>query len=381
MIVIGVVVNVLAVGFAVLRSVAAVTATTLICAVLMGLALPILRSGRPRFAVAVVQAVALLELPLLIILIGPRAGLVLFFAILMMNVALIYRAAEWRARVVVTVCVVADAALVLALGHFVTPILTLPESTLQLFFYANTSMTLLGVVTLAYMFAAASDRAEATLGEERARSERLLRNILPNLIAERLKRSPGTIADAHPMVTVLFADIVGFTVLSTRKSGSEVVRLLSAVFSTFDELAERYELEKIKTIGDAYMAVGGLPEPKTDHAQRVAEMALEMREQLKALVEMLGEPLEIRIGVHSGPVVAGVIGTRKFSYDLWGDTVNTASRMESHGVPGEIQVSEETWSLLRDRYALEERGVVHIKGKGDMRTFFLRSRRASDGSS
>jgi class 3 adenylate cyclase len=213
-----------------------------------------------------------------------------------------------------------------------------------------------------------------TIAEERAKSEQLLRNVLPEAIAERLKREPGAIADGFDAVTVLFADIVGFTPLASEMAPRALVELLNEVFSAFDEMARRHGLEKIKTIGDAYMVVGGLPTPRADHARAVAAMALEMRD---AMARLGGGKLALRIGLHSGPVVAGVIGTSKYSYDLWGDTVNTASRMESHGAAGAIHVSEACRAALGDELELEPRGAVEIKGKGTMRTFWLvRARRA-----
>jgi class 3 adenylate cyclase len=206
---------------------------------------------------------------------------------------------------------------------------------------------------------------------ERARSESLLRNMLPEEIAERLKRQPGLIAESFDAVTVLFADLVGFTSLSARMPPSDLIQLLNRIFSAFDEMARRHGLEKIKTIGDAYMVVGGLPTPRSDHSAAVADMAIEMRDSVAGLGD---GSLALRIGVHSGPVVAGVIGTAKYSYDLWGDTVNTASRMESHGAPGEIQVSDACRTALGDAFELRERGVVEIKGKGPMRTWWLQRR-------
>ncbi|MBI2776551.1 MAG: adenylate/guanylate cyclase domain-containing protein [Chloroflexi bacterium] len=211
-----------------------------------------------------------------------------------------------------------------------------------------------------------------------AQSEGLLLNVLPSSIAERLKREPGTIADAYPAVTVLFADIVDFTPFAARTEPHRVVEVLDELFSAFDELAARHGVEKVKTIGDAYMAASGLPEPREDHAVAMAEMALDMRDVFVRVCRPLGldAPLRLRIGMDSGPVVAGVIGRHKFTYDLWGDTVNTASRMESHGVPGEIQVSDATWQLLRDAYAFEDRGEVEIKGKGRHRARLLTGRLA-----
>ncbi|MCA9673644.1 MAG: adenylate/guanylate cyclase domain-containing protein [Kofleriaceae bacterium] len=213
--------------------------------------------------------------------------------------------------------------------------------------------------------------AEAALDRAHQRSEELLLNILPPTIADRLKRSDGTIADGFADVTVLFADIVGFTTMSARLAPARVVELLNDLFCTFDDLAGRFGLEKIKTIGDCYMVAGGLPEPRPDHAEAVAAMGLAMLDVVRDFGARLGEPLDVRIGIHSGPVVAGVIGKRKFIYDMWGDTVNTASRMESHGLPGTIQVSAACRHLLDGKFTLVARGPVEIKGKGRMETWIL----------
>jgi class 3 adenylate cyclase len=213
--------------------------------------------------------------------------------------------------------------------------------------------------------------AEAALDRAHRRSEDLLLNILPASIAQRLKLGGGTIADGFAGVTVLFADIVGFTRLSARLPPEQIVRLLNDLFCRFDDLADSLGLEKIKTIGDCYMVAGGLPEPHADHAERVAEMALAMLDVVAELAASSGEPMSVRIGVHSGPVVAGVIGKRKFIYDLWGDTVNIASRMESHGVPGTIQLSAASRQLLDGKYRLQHRGTIEVKGKGEMDTWFL----------
>lgn len=210
------------------------------------------------------------------------------------------------------------------------------------------------------------------LDEERARAERLLLNILPESIAKRLKASEQSIAEHADGVTVLFADIVGFTPLSARKTPHELVALLNRIFTGFDALAAAHGLEKIKTVGDAYMAVAGLPQPAGDHAARAARMALAMHECVARLAGETGEALALRIGLHSGPVVAGVIGSRKFAYDLWGDTVNTASRMESHGLPGETHCTRATAALLQAPFRVDARGPVEIKGKGEMQTFWLR---------
>ncbi len=216
--------------------------------------------------------------------------------------------------------------------------------------------------------------AEAALDRAHQRSEELLLNILPPSIALRLKLSGGTIADGFAGVTVLFADLVGFTTLSSRLPPEQIVGLLNDLFCRFDDLAGSLGLEKIKTIGDCYMVAGGLPEPRTDHAEAVAEMSLLMLDIVAELAARCGEPLTIRIGIHSGPVVAGVIGKRKFIYDLWGDTVNVASRMESHGVPGAIQLSGAARQLLDGKFRLQYRGAIEIKGKGAMDTWLLAGR-------
>ncbi len=215
----------------------------------------------------------------------------------------------------------------------------------------------------------------SALRVQQEQSERLLLNILPEEIANRLKRGDSTIADTFADVTVLFADIVGFTQLSARVSPTELVALLNEIFSTFDNLAERHGLEKIKTIGDAYMVVGGLPIARPDHAEAIAEMALDMQEAIIDFSKTQNQHLSIRIGINTGPVVAGVIGIKKFIYDLWGDTVNTASRMESHGLPGSIHVTATTYQQLEEKYIFESRGAIEVKGKGKMTTYLLQCRK------
>lgn len=210
---------------------------------------------------------------------------------------------------------------------------------------------------------------------EQEKSDSLLLNILPRPIAGRLKNRETTIAEGVSGATILFADIVGFTSLSAQLTPEEVVHLLNRVFSSFDRLAEKHGLEKIKTIGDAYLVVGGL-HPSTDNQIRgIAEMALDMRQEIRDLSVQLGKPLQVRIGVNTGPVIAGVIGLRKFIYDIWGDAVNIASRMESHGIPGAIQVTEAVYDQLGESYTFERRGEIEIKGRGQMITWFLTGRR------
>lgn len=205
----------------------------------------------------------------------------------------------------------------------------------------------------------------------RARSESLLLNILPQPIAERLKQGESMIADHFEQATVLFADIANFTPLSARLSPHRVVEVLDQIFSAFDSISGRYELEKIKTIGDCYMVVGGLPGAMTDHTERVARAALEMLPALASIGRDLDLPLYVRMGLNRGPVVAGVIGRQKFIYDLWGDTVNTASRMESHGLVNRIQCTDAVYDALNEGFLFESRGPIDIKGKGLMPTWFL----------
>ena len=214
-------------------------------------------------------------------------------------------------------------------------------------------------------------QAEVALRLEQEKSEQLLLNILPELIAERLKQDQSAIAEHFDDVTILFADIVGFTPLSARLQPIELVNLLNQMFSTFDQLAERHGVEKIKTIGDAYMVVGGLPQPSADHADAIAQMALGMQQAMTQFQAEHSESLQIRIGINTGSVVAGVIGIRKFIYDLWGDAVNVASRMESSGEPGKIQVTEATYQRLQDKFQFQERGAIAVKGRGEMKTYWL----------
>lgn len=215
-----------------------------------------------------------------------------------------------------------------------------------------------------------------TIQVEREHSERLLLNILPAPIAERLKSGESVIADEFSDVTVLFADIVGFTPLASQMLPKDLVRLLNQIFTIFDELANTYGLEKIKTIGDAYMVVGGLPTVREEHTQAVANFALDIQKSLVDFNQKHQTALELRIGINVGPVIAGVIGKSKFNYDLWGDTVNTASRMESHGIAGKIQVPPEVYTRLENRYTLEQRGTIAVKGKGPMQTYFLIAKKA-----
>lgn len=222
---------------------------------------------------------------------------------------------------------------------------------------------------------AALEQANADLARERERSERLLHVVLPHAIAERLKSGPQVIADVHADVTVLFADMSGFTELTSRCSPREIVELLDEIFACFDELAATHGIEKIKTIGDAWMAVAGLPEPRPDHVEAMADLALELVRAFDELATRRQLPTRLRIGLHTGPVVAGVIGRDRYAYDLWGDTVNLASRMESHGEPGRVHLTATTAARLGDAFDIVDRGDIVVKGKGPVRTAFLVGRR------
>jgi len=231
------------------------------------------------------------------------------------------------------------------------------------------------VFTLLALFAKQRNEALAALRVEQAKAEDLLVNILPRSIADRLKAEPRLIADQYTSASILFADVVDFTPWSERLTPDEVVGCLDHLFRHFDELAERYEVEKIKTIGDCYMVAAGVPEPRPDHARALALMALDMLEAMRADGEAGHLGLELRIGINSGPVVAGVIGRKRFLYALGGDGVNTASRMETYGTSSRIQITQETYELLADEFECESRGTIAVKGKGDVETWYLIGRR------
>jgi guanylate cyclase len=256
-------------------------------------------------------------------------------------------------------------------SNFSSYALPIPAHTKSIFFVIN----LAGVATILYVvllyFQAQKERALKALAIERDRSDKLLLNILPLPVANRLKMNETGIADSHEAVTIMFADLIDFTKLSADMPASELVDLLNQVFSEFDQLAEKYGLEKIKTIGDAYMLAGGVPDARNDHAEAVADMALEMLIVLAEIAKNTGKNLVMRIGIHSGPVVAGVIGSSKFSYDLWGETVNMASSMERYGLPDTIQITEATYQLLQHKYAFVPRGRIATKGGIEVVAFIL----------
>ena len=277
-----------------------------------------------------------------------------------------------RASVLAAAAVLLSAALVMAYAVSNEPRYLMPEDQgVMLSAFPMITWPLYGLL-MVLPFIRASARAEKEVADAYAESERLLLNILPAPIAARLKTTGGMIADDHDKVAILFADIVGFTEMSGRLKPAELVSLLNDVFNAIDEVVARHGAEKIKTIGDAYMVVAGLPLADPDPDATIARLALDMVDVVSKFEDPItGEPVRIRIGVNSGAVVAGVIGNRKFAYDLWGDAVNVAARMEATGKIGQIQVPETFAISLKDRFEFETRGEIEIKGKGKMRTSFL----------
>ncbi|UCE71814.1 MAG: hypothetical protein JSU99_00465 [Nitrospiraceae bacterium] len=225
------------------------------------------------------------------------------------------------------------------------------------------------------LYARENYRSTKLLNISMQQSESLLLNILPLPIANRLKENPGTIADGFDSVSVLFVDIAGFTQLSEHYRPKVLVEMLNNIFCEFDRISKKHNVEKIKTIGDAYMLAAGIPEPQPDHCSAVAECALDMVEAVTHFSDPSGRPLQIRVGIHTGPAIAGVIGAHKFAYDVWGDTVNTASRMESHGSAGKIQATQEIYQILKEKFVFEPHGEIEVKGKGTLRTWWLTGRR------
>jgi adenylate cyclase len=267
------------------------------------------------------------------------------------------RAWPWFAAFVATIV------LALALSEVVRPdAADLPDTFVRTFDVLNIIGVSLVAMMLLVTFARGRDTAQA-------RVEALLLNILPERVAERLQTEPNTIADHFDDASILFADVVDFTPLASGLDAREVVAMLDRLFTSFDELVDRHEVEKIKTIGDCYMVAAGVPRPRADHAHALAGLALEMKECARTCLPE--SDLRLRIGISSGPVVAGVIGRRRFLYDLWGDTVNMASRMESHGISDEVQITRPTWELIRDAFATEPIGLVDVKGKGEVETWRL----------
>ncbi|MGE5221942.1 MAG: adenylate/guanylate cyclase domain-containing protein [Omnitrophica WOR_2 bacterium] len=247
----------------------------------------------------------------------------------------------------------------------------LPQSLVIVFFVLNIGTVSSIVFVLLHYFVGQKELAYRLLRIEQDRSESLLLNVLPREIAARLKGGERVIADHHPSVSIMFADLVGFTPLTNQLSPTAMVELLNDIYSHFDSLIEKHGVEKIRTIGDNYMIASGLPQPRADHAQAIADLALEMNAYIAGLAPVGDRRLTFRFGINSGPVIAGVIGHKKFAYDVWGDTANIASRMESQGVPGKIQITQATYELIKADFVCEPHGAIDVKGKGPMQTWFL----------
>lgn len=248
---------------------------------------------------------------------------------------------------------------------------SLPESLVTISFVLNIGGVSVVMLIIVNYFQQQKNETYQLLRQEQEKTESLLLNILPKEIAAILKSGNQTIAEHFKEASILFADLVGFTSLTARLAPEEMVNLLNLIFSTFDGLVEKYDLEKIRTIGDNYMVVSGVPRPRPDHAQALARMALEMQQFILNLPPVDGKPILFRIGLNSGPLVGGVIGRKKFVYDVWGDAVNVASRMESQGVAGKIQISDHTRALICGEFDCEPRGIVELKGRGAVTTWFL----------
>lgn len=247
----------------------------------------------------------------------------------------------------------------------------LPDAMIRFFYVLNIGTVTTAVFALIFLFIREGWRAYVLLHDEQDKSEELLLNVLPKEVAVVLKDNPRTVAEYYDSASVLFCDAVGFTPLSVESTPQEMLELLNEIFSYFDNLVARYGVEKISTIGDSYLVAAGVPIARADHALAIAGLALEMNDYIHNFPQRDGRPITFRVGISSGPLVAGVIGCTKFHYDIWGDTVNTASRMESQGVPGKIQISQATYELIKDAYECTRRGVIEVKGKGPMETWFL----------
>ena len=257
------------------------------------------------------------------------------------------------------------------LQPFIDQANNLPQGLILIFFVLNIGTVSAIAFILLYYFVGQKNYAYRLLKVEQDRSETLLLNVLPREIADRLKGGEKIIADYHPSVSILFADLVSFTPLISVLSPTEMVEMLNEIYSHFDSLIIKHGIEKIHTIGDNYMVASGLPQPRDDHAQALARLALEMNAYIAGLPLVGEQRLAFRMGINSGPAVAGVIGQIKFSYDVWGDSVNIASRMESQGVPGKIQITQKTYDLIKDDFQCEYNGSIPVKGKGEMDTWFL----------
>jgi adenylate cyclase len=339
-------------------------------------AVPLLHRFGPLAATLTLAGSAYASNFALTYLLGTGAGIHLYY-ISTAALAVLFLGVE---RVVLAVSVVMIAAVLFVFAEFALPADTqlVPKLTLHANFIVSATVTLAILFAVVFYAVGQIGRAEAALEREFARSEALLTNILPPAVAARLKQgAESVIADSYAEASILFADMAGFTARASSMRPVILVLYLNRVFSAFDRLVERYGLEKIKTTGDSYMVVSGVPVPRPNHAEAIARLALDMHEASRSIADGAGQSLAIRIGISSGPVVAGVVGTKKFFYDVWGDTVNVASRMESTGEAGRIHVSDATYQLIKDGFECAERGEIEVRGKGKMRTWYLVAARAS----
>lgn len=328
--------------------------------------------GADRAARMWLMATLSMQLAVLVALTGPVLGVAVYGFVVAALARVLFTPQERIARLLYVFLPLAIVLAGFALGaQSVVDFTTVPPWLLAFARVANSVLALTAIVLVLGVFEREVLRSEGGLVAEKERSEALLHVILPRAIADTLQQGPGMIADHHPDVTVLFADIAGFTPWAAAQPPEAVVRLLEQVFSRFDARVAAAGAEKIKTIGDAYMVVCGAPEARDGHARLMARLALGFMADIADVGRASGIPLALRVGLHSGPVIAGVIGTVRFSYDVWGDTVNTASRMESQGAVGSIQLSAATRAQLDERFVLERRGETDIKGKGPMETWWL----------
>lgn len=335
---------------------------------LWSLSIIFIRRQQPNPAFITFTSEILVHTVLVIYFVGWGMGIQYFLILLMLVVTL----SMWSLGTRLAVALLCTALFILTYTYTLRypPQVTVNPDQLYIVNTLNISVAFVSMILTALYGVGTADRLEAQLEIEHLKSEALLNNILPEPISARLKNSEGTIADHCEGTSILFADVVNFTPLSANMTPTELVELLNAVFSDFDALTEKYELEKIKTIGDCYMVASGVPHPRADHAQVLTQMALDMQELVNGR-SYNGHKLAFRIGINSGPAVAGVIGRKKFAYDLWGDTVNTASRMESHGSGGHIQITRATYDLIKDDFMCEPQGTVNVKGKGIMDVWYI----------
>ena len=340
---------------------------------------PLLHRFGPQAGGVVTLVLFTSELLVFTYLIGTGAGIQFDF-LLVVALTVLYLGAR---RIAVTTVSAGIAAALIVVVQLTVPDDTglLPRPLLVTVLVSNAVLACGSLLLVASYALGEVARAQSIAEREYQRSERLLANILPSPIAARLKdESNPVIADRHDEASILFADMEGFTAQASDTAPEDLVKFLNRVFSDFDRLVERHGLEKIKTTGDAYMVVSGVPMPRPDHAHALAVLALEMREAATGWRDPRGRNVPIRIGIASGPVVAGVVGTRKFFYDVWGDAVNVAARMETTGSAGRIQVSHDVYERLRDEFVLEPRGEIEVKGKGKMSTWFLLARKTPDAT-